>query len=304
MSLSHNGILDAGVDYLRLTIPRTNAGYDEGLEILQNLQKDAQKRGHKRKPFGFSGYEGFLCDRYYFGKHERGIMLQASGCGGNVLFDALREVEIDGTITRLDAQTTISPKAPGYRRPEQVRGAIRRATAKGKTPAFRTSALFESAGEQNTYYMGSFSSGSFVRLYVTDTCHNNVYPTGAVRAEVQHNKETAGAAFDYFRKHESLTISAVEIVRGKLNQYGVRAPWAKCVCPAKPFTSYLPTTDEKSLEWLDSHVAATIHRLLKNGHHDRLCSILGVKALELSSWRESQQSQKSRRLKLTKGGML
>jgi hypothetical protein len=298
------GILDAGVDYLRLTIPRKNAGYDEALNILQELQSDAQKRGHKRKPFGFSGYEGFLCERYYFGKHERGIMLQGSGCGGNVLFDALREVEIDGNITRLDAQVTISPEAPGYRRPEQVRGGIKRAAAKGKTPRFRSSALFESAGEQNTYYMGSFSSGSFVRLYITDTCHNNVYVTGACRAEVQHNKATAGAAFDYFRQFDTLTRPAIEVVKGKLKDYGVKTPWAKGIHPEKPFTSYLPTDDERSLEWIDTHVAATIHRLLKNGHHDRLCKILGVKALELRGKRRPEAQTDQRSLRLSKRGLL
>lgn len=259
-------ILSSGVDYLRLTVDETEKGFDECFNIWRNCQAAERELGHTVERFGFEGFSGHMVGSFFYGLRGGELMCQVSGNMSNLVMEKMRGFDFEGNITRLDAEATAHRETAKAKNLEQLRNTIKRGFAASKKGAPKTLEIRENSKGQDTLYVGSRDSGSFIRVYNATARHSQLYGSGAWRYEVQYNKETAKSAFRFLKHSAQLTSACKQLVVGKLQRAGLKEPWHKGIPPMEAMRVSKKTDDEGRLMWLKSQVAPTVKGLVDRGH--------------------------------------
>jgi hypothetical protein len=273
-------IVDAGIDYLRVTI-QPGQNLRPWLHEWKGLIDDSVFDCHKTKPWKWQGYEGTECNGFYYGGREDGFLFEARGSAANVAFQRTKNLELVGNVPRLDVKVDTQGTEELSDETEALFDYLRVPKHEGQAKRDRSLAIQRPRGGADSLYCGSRNSGSYLCIYSASAKHPDKFSEPTRRYECRYSNDTAKDRYTHCKNSASITCIATSLVIGHLMSIGLERPWFKDTPPIAPMRHYTPTDDEKSLKWIESHVAGTIRRLIRNGHGEELADIIGVKELAL-----------------------
>ncbi len=278
--LSTGQIVDAGVDYLRISV-KPGQSLRPILERWHGLFDEAKSQGHDIVKSRFLDYRGTSCAGMKILTREDGMLFEAQGAVSNLAFAAMKGVEFDGNIPRLDAHATVRGTQRTCPQPERVFDALRRHQA--HVASFRgvNLELRRPAKTGHTCYIGSRNSSSFVRVYDAGAVHSDRYPAGTVRWELETHNATARDAYTTFQNAASVPCCATSLVMGKLMSWKIHQPWFTAEPPIYPMSGYKKTDDQRKLMNIERAMVGSFRYLMNRGYDETLAEILGVVSLEL-----------------------
>jgi hypothetical protein len=274
--IDKSAIIDAGLDYLRLTVKPGEKGFVESQNIWTLYTEQEQAKGHKAQLISLQGYRGVQCGSLFHGGREADMMFQVSGALSNSIFETMREVEFRGNVPRLDAQATIDREKAQAKSVQQLRGFLKRRIDGGKTRAVRTLALFENRASEDTLYIGSRNSSSSLRIYNAGAVHPERYSKQAQRYEGEFHNKASKQAWNYFRACANVSSCAKQVVVGKLQSVGIKERWHMDIPPIQPASGTKKTNDEKRLAWFYDQVRVSLLDLVDRGKSAEALEALGI----------------------------
>lgn len=282
-------IVDAGIDYLRLTV-KPDGNHEEITGLFYALQRDRVNQGHETKSYNFQGYSGTRAENIAYGKREDGHIFEAQGYAANEAMILLKGVGFNGNITRLDAQITTTHQGEQRQTLDSLFNDFRMPQNEADEQRKRNLVFHRSRNKADTLYIGSRNSGAYICIYSASHVHRGRYPNKARRFEVRYRGDAARDRYTQAQIASSVTCCAASFVIGHCLSIGLNREWMKGEVPIEPFKFYKPVDNERRLAWIENYVAGTIKHLIRAGYGDRLANVLGVKSLEL----KEDTRQKSR----------
>lgn len=297
-------IVDAGVDYLRLT-GKPGSGLNGVVTVWEFLQRTLTDEGHKLHPWSWQGYKGTKVGAYCYGSRDDGMIFQASGAAANNAMQAMKGVDFLGNVARLDAQATITHQAETRETTEQLFDRCRVEGIEVEAERRRNLALHRQRNHKDTLYVGSRNSLAYLCVYDAAHVHPDRYRSPARRFECRYANEAARDRYTHFQQTGSVTCTAASLVIGHLMSINLRREWFGDIPPIAPMTYYKPKDDEKSLIWIENFVAKTVKYLISKGHGPRLAQAFGVVDLtpieEIHKSTTFKSTKKSKRVLTSKG---
>jgi hypothetical protein len=273
-------IVDAGIDYLRLTV-RPSQSLNEVHDVWRSMMATAIAAGHEEKKWRFLDYNGVEAGGFYCGAREDGAVFEARGGVANIAFEHMKGRGFDGNIARLDAQASVSGQEEHDDQTETLFDALRLQGATRETKRRRNLILYRPAKGADSFYVGSRNSSAYLCVYDALAVHPERFTEPTRRYECRYSNESARERYETFQACGSVTCTAASLVIGHCLSVGLQREWFKAEPPISPMKQYKPTSDEKSMDWLERYVKKTLLRLIANGRGPELAARLGLKALEI-----------------------
>jgi hypothetical protein len=300
--LSTAQIVDAGIDYLRITV-KPGVGLRPFINTWQDLIDRSAADGHQVKPFRINGFSGVTCGGFKRLGREDCMMFEAEGAVANEAFEKCRQWEFGGNIPRIDAQVTEVRTQEAPPEPTELLNFIAGREEQRKTGRTWNLDLKRTREGADTLYVGSRNSGNYLCYYDAGAVHRGRYQPGAKRWESRFSNDAARNVYQQFQSAASVTCCATALVMGKLLSLDLPQPWFTSEPPIKPATGSKKTDDERSLAWLGSHVSATVIRLINKGYHEEVAELLGIKSAELRDDLRKPDNVPALARRLTKQGI-
>lgn len=286
-----NHDLEAGVDWLTLTIADDQWGYRDLCRDWQSFVEWNKCLGNQVKGWGMSGYQGFSCGDRAIGYREGGAILRASGKSATEALDCQHRSYCG--VPRIDLQITVWEPTPGPNALlEHLYRCITQYIHSGIIKSKKASLVKEN-NDGMTLYIGSRSSSVFLRAYNkgAETGESRYY--GAIRYEVEYKGDLAKTIAGRLkhRNSEEWPIAIVGTVHSEFGKRGVPIKQSEGQGREIIYSPDKVQTDhERQLEWLRTQVAPTIARLRDAGRENDVIEALGLlKHDELREYRDLQR---------------
>lgn len=276
-SLDRQGeVIDAGIDYLSLTMrndnPLTVAWHGAALAYLQDIAATGIEMNESRR----LGYEGYSVGGSFVGVRDRDTTAIYSGERAKLAFDRL--YRSDAHVSRLDVQVSFRFNVTNDNVAQVARNSVSRANNTLSSARQRNATLIEDLRGGATCYIGTRKSEQFARIYNKDAESGEKQYERVWRYEVQLKNKLAVklaeqlAGNTYGREQHALVF-----VRQWLRNRGVSVPWvADAELLPLPTITAQPTQVEAKLNWLRTQVRPTLRVLLKYGLRDAILEALGL----------------------------
>lgn len=276
-SLDSQGVvIDAGIDYLSLTMkndnPFTVAWHGAALAYLQDIAATGIEMHESRR----LGYEGYSVGGSFVGVRDRDTTAIYSGERAKVAFDRL--YRSDAHVSRLDVQVSFRFNVANDNVAQVARNSVSRSNSTLSSARQRNATLIEDLRGGATCYVGTRKSEQFARIYNKDAESGDKAYERVWRYEVQLKNKLAVklaeqlASNTYGREQHALVF-----VRQWLRNRGVSVPWvADAELLPLPKVTEMPTQVEAKLNWLRTQVKPTLRVLLKYGLRDAILEALGL----------------------------
>lgn len=269
-------VIDAGVDWLTLTIKKENELSDTCLSRWYDIFYMHRKQHGLATNAAKLGYSGLSCEGMFIGTRHDGAMLTLSGQTAKELW---REVmQPPATCTRIDIQVTV--RAEGFTIEPSKYVASDAAAANEELPESRQRLIKTVQDNRGgmTCYIGSRQSDSFLRCYHKSAKDPDAYGDGAWRYEVQYNRDVAPGVVERLIESTARPADlACSFVYGWMYTRALMPSWRLAGDIQVVKRETLPLTElDKKLAWLYKQVRPTVETLMaQNLTEETLVALLG-----------------------------
>lgn len=277
--LSLPDLWDAGVDWLTMTWQKTDENFDAAKDSLENFGQVLNQNNFESKFTSWQGYTGWQFGKIFLGQRPDGIILRASGGEAKIAEAEIRKRNIAGKVTRIDYQVTAKDRQAQADYGSRVREEIESAARESRAAARRAFACYKNFGHDSGFVIGSRSSERFARFYnKTLEQRGNVEP-GLWRYEIEYKGKQARYVWRMTQAASRSYWLAQSIVKTEFEGFGANMEF--CVNGAKfeKPSSYQPSSVEKKLKWLETHVSKSVKELIDAGYREAVLEALGLTGL-------------------------
>jgi DNA relaxase NicK len=273
---SQGEVIDAGIDYLSLTMrndnPNVQAWHNAANAYLQEISALGVEMNASRR----LGYEGYSVGGSFVGMRERDATAIFSGERAKSAFDRL--YRNDTHVSRLDIQVSFRFNVTNNNVAQVARNSVSRANNTISAARQRNATLMEDLRGGATCYVGTRTSEQFARIYNKDAESGAKEYERVWRYEVQlKNKLAVKLAEQVASATYTSSNHALVFVKQWLSHRGVSTPWkADAELLPLPKTSKPDTQIEAKLDWLRTQVRPALRVLLKYGLRDAILEALGL----------------------------
>jgi len=275
-------IIDAGIDYLTLSIPHTHPRLFDFRQFADLEFQRFQRAGFKEWTSKFEQFEMLTNGTFSYGRMKGWDILRCSGAEAKEVAEKLKQNGLTARATRLDVQVTTrdgcTDAAFAGRLARKIGGVDKRGQ-KTRPIAIST---FSGTSRDTGLTVGSRHSNTYSRVYDAHEQHKARYPVGARRVEIEFKDCKARSAWEEFMERTDQHQLAHQFCAGQMQKWRVLEPWMKEVVPCIPKGETISTTDEKRLYWLEHQVCPVIRKLMQGPHAAKLRLIM-LDALGLAS---------------------
>jgi DNA relaxase NicK len=249
-------LVDAGVDYLRLTT-QDRAARNSFMRFYRRVAEFDYQLGYEEQKGGAFGFYGMRTRHALFGDKKEWSMLQVSGYESRSAWMLAQE----GTqATRVDLQLTIFVGEENVER--TIRAAYESACdhVRAKSRPIDVK-LIEHRRRAQTLYLGKRASDIFCRVYDKFEESGREEYRGCVRYEIEFKGRMSKALWQALVLHETNLRASLEMVIAMYSERGVTVPCSDLdnqdIVHLKPS----PTSLDGTVAWLSKQVAPTVKRL-------------------------------------------
>jgi DNA relaxase NicK len=273
---SHGEVIDAGIDYISLTMlndnPSVQAWHNASTAYLQQIAAQLGEMNETRR----LGYEGFTVGGSFVGRRERDTIAIYSGERAKLAFERL--YRRDTHVSRLDVQVSFRFNVTTNNVAQVARNSVSRANAKISGARQRNATLMEDLRGGATCYVGTRTSEQFARIYNKDAESGKAEYERVWRFEVQlKNKLAVKLAEQIAGQTYTSSNHALVFVKQWLAHRGVSTPWkADAELLPLPKVDKPSSQNDEKLLWLRTQVRPAIRSLLKYGLRDAILEALGL----------------------------
>lgn len=276
-------LVDAGVDWLTVTALQNSKREMLGFQAAL-LMHEERKRGNEMRPWRGMGYQGFSCGQVQFGERQDSSIARLSGEVSRTSYKPF--LKHADSVTRIDLQFTqfVGP-SPAQTILKYYRAAKRNVRRREYGPTVQ---LFSASDGSATLYVGKRTSEVMTRCYNKEAESGLDHYKGCLRHEGEFKGDRAiqvaekiqatedDAKFAETVVREALSVRSVypAIVQAGAGGFGVSG--STMLLPTLGPLRSKPTDVFRSLEWLETSVAATVHRLVDQGYADEVLIALGL----------------------------
>lgn len=269
-------LIEVGIDYITITEKDSNRWNELVSTVERFIAPQMLENGHTWSGTRALGYKGVRLGTMFLGSRADSSMLRVSGPLAHVVFNELRMRHTGLHVTRLDLQCTIAFEADRMLYAEECKAQAlyhQEKAPKGSHPGIT---LISTNGRGDTLQIGARSSEVFCRVYDKWREQALDYQPYTWRFEVECKGSAAEKAIAVLSRSEGLQDDIQGMVRGTFEARGIVEP---CLMGMRAHTlkgEKSKTDDEKKMNWLRSHVRATVQRLIAHGYQDEVLDALGV----------------------------
>jgi DNA relaxase NicK len=221
-------------------------------------------------------YTGLERGKLKFGERGDGMIIQASSTPARHLAAKLKERNINGRATRLDFQTTGKAENGAGNYCNGVQQAYQNGAGKRRGRAALKTAAYSVGGVSCGMAIASRKSERHFRVYNKTLEQRNKIEADLVRFEGEYKGGRARQAWNMYKSAATPFYLSCSLMHAEFSAFGIDMSWLvnceRCEFPS----AYEPTSDEKSLSWLRSHVRSTVFRLKTHGKTDEVLEALGL----------------------------
>lgn len=249
----------AGVDWITCTaggsVSRTNLR-----EIGRELIREQERNGYRVKASAPQGYHGMGCEGVFVGERADGVMVRLSGLTAMYAWPDVCARAVN--VSRIDLQVTVTGLGGVSLARRHHAEVLARHKRRGRPFDCR---LITHNDTPQTLYIGSRQSETFARCYDKHQENPEDYPPGTWRYEAEYKGDTAGIVAAKLADTDVMTSRALALVHKTFFQRGTRPVFAPDA-QAPDIRWENPAPDrERTLRWLESGVAPTLHRAQQQG---------------------------------------
>lgn len=270
------GIVDAGIDYISLTMKADNPNVQHWLRsafsYLEEIAVHKDEINHTKR----LGYEGLSFGGSFVGQRERDAIAVFSGQRAKLAHTKL--YRRDCHVSRLDVQTSFRYSTTASNVAQIVRNQVMKDNARLSSARQRNATLIEDLRGGATCYVGTRKSEQFARIYNKEAESGDSDYKGVWRYEVQLKNRLAEKVAEQFTTGDyKPEAQAATFVKQWLRHRGVQTPWeAEAELLPLPKDTNPSTQSEARLRWLRDQVRPAIRQLLKYGLRDDIIEALGL----------------------------
>lgn len=277
---SQGEIIDAGIDYLSLTMrndnPHTVAWHSAALAYLAEIHATGIEMNESRR----LGYEGHSVGGSFVGVRDRDTTAIYSGERAKPAFARLYRA--DAHVSRMDIQVSYRFNVTSNNVAQVARNSVDRANRTISGARQRNATLIEDLRGGATCYVGTRKSEQFARIYNKEAESGEKQYERVWRYEVQlKNKLAVKLAEQVSSGTYKPEQHAAVFVKQWLRNRGVTTPWsADAELLPLPRIERPNSQNEQKLKWLREQVQPTLRTLLKYGLRDDILDALGLSDLD------------------------
>lgn len=267
-------IVSADIDWLTLTFKPDSPCVGDLQEYSMAVLLKHQFRGHTLKPNAAQGYHGNSSPNFHFGGRADGYMLRVSSDAAAEEFDSLRRFFKYGRCTRIDTKVDSIRSGSDGQFANRLRSQVlESATKKGKSRVPKLG-IVEGFRIGNSLTLLSRNGSSFGRIYDKSAEARGRIIPNVTRAEVEWKAQKAGEVLAGLSKSKDRRASIERLNASFFASHGINEKWQKGIERVTLPTSYTPTDDERSLDYLKKQVKPMIDRLIESGNFEEVKAIL------------------------------
>ena len=269
-------IVDAGIDYISMTMRRDNPNVQQWLLSAHNYLREIAVHDDEIKHTKRLGYEGLAFGGSFVGERERDTFCVFSGERAKRAYTLLYRHDVH--VSRIDVQVSFRYAVPTTDAAQRAREEVKKDNTKLSSARQRNATLIEDLRGGGTCYIGTRKSEQFARIYNKEAESGDAHYKNVWRYEIQLKNRLAEKMAENFTKtlDPQETYSAT-VVKQWLRHRGVNTPW-KAEAEVLPLPRDTPvlTQSEARLKWLRDQVRPAIRQLLKYGLRDDIIDALGL----------------------------
>lgn len=259
-------IIDAGIDYLTMSIPHSHPKLSEFIWFAEEVIFDMERDGYMYERKKVMQYNGTGNEVFFYGRAGNWDMLRVSGHHSKEIADGLRKRGLTAKPTRVDFQLTTRDGCGNPDFAERLKAKVRRGPTGSKEARRSPVSCFSGASRDTGITIGSRTSQTYIRIYDAHSKHRLRYPAESRRVETEYKGSKAASAWERFMTHGHQNLLAQQLNAGELEKRGILEPWMLEVIPQIPAGMSVKSSDEKTLWWLANQVVPVIKRLMKTKH--------------------------------------
>ena len=269
-------VIDAGIDYISLTMPNTNPNIQAWTLAANAYLQEISATGIEMNESRRLGYEGLAVGGSFVGVRERDTAAIYSGERAKSGFDRLYRP--DTHVSRIDMQVSFRFNVTANNIAQVARNSVQRANQRISGARQRNATLMEDLRGGATCYVGTRTSEQFARIYNKDAESGKPEYERVWRYEVQlKNKLAVKLAEQLSAGVYQRSNHALVFVKQWLSHRGVSTPWkSDAELLPLPKVTQQSTQLEEKLTWLRTQVRPTLRVLLKYGLRDAILEALGL----------------------------
>lgn len=273
---THGEVIDAGIDYISLTMqndnPNVQAWHRAALAYLEHISAQVGEMNETKR----LGYEGITVGGSFVGKRERDTIAIFSGERAKVAFERL--YRRDTHVSRMDVQVSYRYRVSTNNVAQVARNNVDRANRRISSARQRNATLMEDLRGGATCYVGTRTSEQFARIYNKEAESGKEEFARVWRFEVQlKNKLAVKLAEQIAGQTYTTTNHSVVFVKQWLSHRGVPTPWqADAELLPLPKVEKPNSQNDEKLLWLRTQVRPALRTLLKYGLRDAILEALGL----------------------------
>lgn len=269
-------IVEAGIDYLTMTLQVTANGYESWAASARDAVGLLAQHGNVPKVGSWRGFDGVWCGGAFVGERDAEGILMVPGAWASRLWGPTYHDRAH--YSRLDLQVTV--KYPDFDKTLSKK-CYQWANALNEDRPLRQRRklkLIEDSDGGSTLYIGSRSSEHFCRLYNKMAASDDERYQDCWRFEVELHNDSATAASRYLYEGSRSQPRAVSsTVWHYFTERGILAPWPRESEENAVLPRSAPRSDiERKLGWLAEQVSPTVRLLLERIDASIVLGALGI----------------------------
>lgn len=267
-------IIDAGLDYLTLTITPKMAGMKDFDRIAHAWFADKESNGYQAKEARSKGYEGWRLGGTFYGKREDSCIWETAGGLSQEVGRWVADCGVKPRVTRADVQVTYvcGEVRDGWAH-DTLEAAERRAASLGRSTR-QTVGVFATRGRDTGFTLGRRGCPNFFRAYLAGVQHPEKYPPNSIRDECEFRGDRAPDVWAMSLQASDSGQFAKNVVRSRMEKLSMSAPWHHSAetlpFPAHPYDE----SELRTLYWLENHICPVIKKLARGQHREKLVEML------------------------------
>lgn len=274
--LDQHTIVEAGIDYLAMTLSATAHGYESWAASARDAIALMAEHGNVPRVGSSRGYDGVWCGGGFVGEKEDEGHLFIPGAWAGRLWG--QTYHNRAHYSRLDLQVTVRYSVFD---PTLSRKALRDATAINDERPLkqrRKLKIIEDSEGGSTLYIGSRKSEHFCRLYNKMAASDDPTYENCWRFEVElHNDSATQAATYLYEGSRSQPRAVSSTVWHYFVERGVLTPWPRESEENAVLPRTAPRSDiERKIAWLSEQVSPTVRLLMERVPANMVLEALGI----------------------------
>jgi len=266
---SQTDVLSIGVDAYS-AIFRGFLKQQQGFSVVKDIEKMVVMKDRKTTKFYQHGYQGLVCDLFYYGVKDNSLLLGSAGAFSGVVEEKCSEFWPD--VTRIDLQVTVQlPEKYDDMISQTAREQLRLSEIKKRWADVR----HMESEDGSTLYVGKREAEVMLRLY--DKGRDYGVDTGFVfRFEVQYRNDKAKRIADGIARADGKEGTILKTVFNAYYDKGIRVPVSYCDKSTVLNPPEKKTSNDEYLAWARQVLGGTTRTLQGFSEGQELLRELGI----------------------------